>query len=314
MILDEIFESNFVIEEPTEKTFIAELKNISFAKADWKNGNDRIYPKTVLKTAVEALNSKLSKGFVAGYPGHVSGEVGAVADISHILRRVTVDETGLAKADIGILSTTKGKDLLKLLKAGLSFGLSMRGYGELDSDKKIKPGYKLKTVDVVEQPSFQNFARLDSTNVYESLLPEEEEKNVIDEDKFALMLTKMLETGFDRVGENYSDFESFVDSSFDLYKKTLVKHILEEGFSLPWISEEEVQIEEAEKKEENKLRNFYAEAIEAGTNLSFDEWQKAYEKTENRNVVEHEKLYSLFEEYQISGGNLPFEEWKKLYK
>lgn len=314
MLLDEIFESDFSIEKPEDKTFIGELKNISFAKVDWKNGNDRIYPKEVLKPAVEALNAKLSKSFVAGYPGHVSGEEGNVASISHVLRRVFLDEDGLAKADIGILSTTKGKDLLKLLKAGLSFGLSMRGYGELDAENKIKPGFRLKTVDIVEAPSFRNFARLDSSNVYESAIPDEDEKNVIDEKKFDLMLAKMLESGYEHSGNQYAKFEVFWKDSFDLYKKILVKKIIEDGFELPWIAEaENEQTQEEEKKEENKLRNLYTEALMSGEDISFEEWEKSYQKTENKDKVVHEQLYSLYEEYQISGGDLPFEKWINLY-
>jgi len=317
MLLDEIFESNFgFIEDATEKSFVAELKNISFAKVDWKNGNGRTYPKAILKPAVEALNSKLESGFIAGYPGHSSGEVGAVADISHILRKVHLDEKGLARADIGILNTTRGKDLLKLLKAGLKFGLSMRGYGELDSKMKVKEGYRLKTVDIVEDPSFRDFARLDSTHIFESAIPGEDKKTIISKDEFDAMLEKMMESGH-ALNENKDlDLDVFKKDSYDLYKKLLAEQLIKDEFFLPWIhSAEKKQTEEDKKlKEDKELRNLYdLEYLPSGGQKSFIAWKEMYQESENRDVEEHEKLYRLYEEYLVAGGDLDFKEWKKKY-
>lgn len=327
MELLEFLKTKIVFEdEEKEKNVIGKII-FAFVKADEESKNKRSYSEKLVKREVELLNKKIVDSGIAGQLSHPSNIFTKLDKVSHVLTKIWYDtKEKLAFAEAKILATTKGKDLKVLIQQNLQgLGASMRGTGTVGDDKKVKEDWSLNTIDLVFAPAF-DVAKISSANLIESgnkFFEEsaaneitKEEENVIDEDKFALMLEKMLSTGFDRVGKEYSDFESFMDSSFDLYKKTLVEHILEEGFSMPWLTlaEEEGQIEEVEKKEENKLRNLYEEAVIAGTNLSFDEWKELHEKTADRNIVEHEKMYGLFEEYQIAGGNLPFSEWKKLFK
>jgi hypothetical protein len=85
-----------------------------------------------------------------------------------------MDENKVAWARASILDTQKGRDTLKIIKSGVTIGASLRGFGEVDKEGKVKPGLQVKTVDLVVDPSFGADARVDQSSVIESYISEEE--------------------------------------------------------------------------------------------------------------------------------------------
>ena len=156
--------------------FLSKWK-FSFGKSDVVNKNNRYYPKKIFTSAVESLNTRIQKNPIPGMTDHpLGGGNTRLSDVSHVLLKTWM-ENGVAWAETGILDTTRGKDTLKILKSNIPIGASLRGFGEVDSSGKVKPGLEIRTVDLVCDPSFGPDATITQANVIESYIPEEDEFN-----------------------------------------------------------------------------------------------------------------------------------------
>lgn len=167
----DIFESEVTIEESENDQVLAKIK-FPWARADKANKNNRTYPFEIFKTAVEKLSEKIKRAFIPGQTDHpILGGSTRLGDVSHILKSVWMkDKVAYAEADI--LKTTKGKDVLRVIKSGVSMGASLRGFGEIGSDGKVKKGLEITTVDLVANPSFGADAEITQANVMESTILE----------------------------------------------------------------------------------------------------------------------------------------------
>ena len=100
--------------ESDTPNYIGQL-NFVFAKADFKNKNDRTYPSAILKREVERLSQRLKKSNVAGRIEHSEFGDAELDKISHVLTDVKYDEnTKEAVASARLLNTTSGRDLKTL--------------------------------------------------------------------------------------------------------------------------------------------------------------------------------------------------------
>lgn len=160
----DLFESKIEIEESENDQVLARIK-FPWGKADSENKNKRTYPFEIFKTAVEKLSEKIKRAFVPGQTDHpLMGAGTRLGDVSHILKSVWLkDKVAWAEADI--LKTTKGKDVLRVIKSGVSMGASLRGYGEVGSDGKLKKGLEIASVDLVANPSFGDDAKIGVNNI-----------------------------------------------------------------------------------------------------------------------------------------------------
>jgi len=86
-----------------------------------------------------------------------------------------MDKDKVAWAEAKILPTTRGKDALTIIKSNVKIGASLRGFGEIDSSGKVKPGLEVRAVDLVVDPSFGADATITQKNVYEAFTPESAE-------------------------------------------------------------------------------------------------------------------------------------------
>ena len=174
-IYKDIFESAVRFEEAkADNDFLGTLV-FNWGRSDVFNKNHRYYPHKTFIAAVNELNTRIGKANVPGQVDHpVSGGSTRLGDVSHILTKVWMDENKVAWAQASILDTQKGRDTLKIIKSGVAIGASLRGYGEVDSSGKVKPGLQVKTVDLVVDPSFGADARVDQSSVIESYISEEE--------------------------------------------------------------------------------------------------------------------------------------------
>lgn len=169
----EVNESIVEFTEAKDDNFLGALK-FPFGKAEIMNKNKHFYPFKIFDHAVTGLNTRAEKG--AGVIGQLDHPIGTgstlLANASHILTKVWMDSNKEAWAEAKIFDTSRGRDLLAILKSGAKIGSSLRGYGEIDKDGKIKAGLEIKTVDLVVDPSFGASASVDQSNVFESFVPE----------------------------------------------------------------------------------------------------------------------------------------------
>jgi hypothetical protein len=163
----------YELAEAKGAVFLSKWK-FSFGKSDVVNKNGRYYPKKIFTSAVEALNTRIQKSPVPGMTDHpIGGGNTRLSDVSHVLLKTWM-ENGVAWAEAGILDTTRGKDTLKILKSNVPIGASLRGFGDIDREGKVKPGLDIRSVDLVSDPSFGPDATITQANVIESYVSEEE--------------------------------------------------------------------------------------------------------------------------------------------
>jgi len=103
-----------------------------------------------------------------------------------------MDKNKVAWAEAKFLKTQKAKDALEIIKSDVKIGASLRGFGEIDKEGKVKSGLEIKTVDLVVDPSFGDDARIDQTSVIESYVSEEEIEDEWNENDIK-ELTKAIE-------------------------------------------------------------------------------------------------------------------------
>jgi hypothetical protein len=150
------------IEEKQEKDYVT-LK-FPFMRADVLNLNGRIYPRKVVEKVIKETQAKLRSGeSIYGGPAHPQGSLELDA-VSH--RLLAVEMVGdKAYATAQVLPTTKGSNLLVILKHGGSLGVSSRGYGTVAKEKKdgkdvevVQDDYILNGCDFVTSPSAELYA------------------------------------------------------------------------------------------------------------------------------------------------------------
>jgi len=126
-----------------------------FMQSEAKNGNGRIYPKSVLTEAVTKINDKIAKGYtVLGELEHPETLTVNLNNVSHVIESFKWsgnDVIGRAK----ILDTPKGEIVKALLKEGIKLGVSSRGSGSTKHQDNITlvESFNLITVDIVATPS-----------------------------------------------------------------------------------------------------------------------------------------------------------------
>jgi predicted nucleic acid-binding Zn-ribbon protein len=130
------------------------------SEADFRNRNNRIYPREVLFPAFERHNEQIARGLaqpgLVDHPGFLSGA--SVSDIGVAWENFWF-EGALVKGRGRIVPTAKGRDLEAAMQAGIAVGFSTRGYGEAEEEERdgetvrVMRAYDLETVDAVVDPS-----------------------------------------------------------------------------------------------------------------------------------------------------------------
>lgn len=128
-----------------------------FLQSEIKNRNGRIYPKSVMESAVEKYSQeKLARKNAYGELGHPAGPTINPERISHLIEKLEWqgnDVIGRAK----ILDTAYGVIAQKILEGGGTLGVSSRGLGSLRSRNglnEVQSDFYLSTAaDIVTDPS-----------------------------------------------------------------------------------------------------------------------------------------------------------------
>lgn len=145
-----------------------------FLHSGIQNANKRTYSLAIVKKAIGELKAKLSRRGTFGSTSHPKEF--EVDDVSHVIEDVSVDDKGTAWADVKVLPTTKGRNLMAILKGGGRLGVSARGTGDV-KDGLVQDGYSLHGVDFVTDPSFD--IRVGAEAMFESRSEEDNNSGAV---------------------------------------------------------------------------------------------------------------------------------------
>ena len=130
-----------------------------FQEAHKKNGNKRVYSKTLLEREVKNLQPILAERRLVGELAHPQDEIVHLTNASHLITGLHMEGNKVI-GEAEILNTPAGRVLQELLKAGVKIGISSRAVGGLsyDSDSdayNVNENLRLITWDMVSDPSCQ---------------------------------------------------------------------------------------------------------------------------------------------------------------
>ena len=123
-------------------------------QGDVKNANERIYPVSEIKNAVETLNEQIKSGnSVLGEVDHPDDLKINLDRVCHMITNMWMDgPNGYGK--MKILPTPMGQLVKTMLESGVKLGVSSRGSGNVKEDGSGEVSdFEIITVDVVAQPS-----------------------------------------------------------------------------------------------------------------------------------------------------------------
>jgi len=187
------FESLQILSE-NKKTNTIKVRGL-FGEAEAKNGNGRIYPKSILEREVNRLQPQITERRLIGELDHPSEEVVHLANASHLITDLQLEGNKVI-GEAEILNTPAGKVLQELIKAGVKMGISSRGTGSLEHDMqedvyRVQDNLKMITWDMVSDPScFGAYPTVSEGTITESINPNTEKKNHYEAEKIYLTMLK----------------------------------------------------------------------------------------------------------------------------
>jgi hypothetical protein len=126
-----------------------------FIQGGIKNHNERVYPVSEIKGAVDFINQQISDDLsICGELDHPA-ELNINLDrVSHIITQMWMDgPAGMGK--LQILPTPMGNIVRTLLESGVKLGVSSRGSGNVNESGEVSD-FQIVTVDIVARPSAPN--------------------------------------------------------------------------------------------------------------------------------------------------------------
>jgi len=127
-----------------------------FMQAEKLNKNRRVYPRDVLRGAVNKyVTEQVMSGRAVGELNHPDGPTINLDKVSHRITELKwVGDDVVGKALI--LNTPMGKIVKGLIEGGVRLGVSSRGMGTVENrngSSSVKNDFILATVDIVQDPS-----------------------------------------------------------------------------------------------------------------------------------------------------------------
>jgi hypothetical protein len=161
------------VDSATQKKSLC-MKGI-FLQAEVENHNKRIYPRTEIQRAVNAVNEKIKQvGPLPGECAHPEGLEINIDRISHTITEMWMDgNNGMGK--LKLLPTPHGNIIKVLLESGVKLGVSSRGSGNVGADGRVYD-FDIVTVDIVSQPSAPHAY---PQTIYEQVLHAKNSKEIL---------------------------------------------------------------------------------------------------------------------------------------
>ena len=124
-------------------------------KAGTKNGNGRVYPKSVLEREVENDQNSIRERRALGELDHPDDSVINLKNSSHLVTKMWWEGNNVM-GKIEVLDTPSGRILKDLLKSGVKLGISSRGMGSVKESMNsltVEDDFQLICFDMVSEPS-----------------------------------------------------------------------------------------------------------------------------------------------------------------
>lgn len=133
-----------------------------------RNRNGRLYGLPLIQREVAKFQDRIKSGSVIGSADHPGGAFTTLDTASHIITKLSLDKNGQGWMEAKLLPTSKGKNVIEIIKAGGQLGISARGAGTISPSGIVQSDYKLLGIDIVTNPS-EKTAVFDRSNIFESL-------------------------------------------------------------------------------------------------------------------------------------------------
>ncbi len=125
-------------------------------KAETRNGNGRVYPKSVLEREVERYQQLINERRALGELDHPDESVINLKNASHLISKMWWDGNNVM-GKVEVLDTPAGKVLKELIKADCKLGISSRGMGSVRESQAgevvVEDDFQLICFDMVSEPS-----------------------------------------------------------------------------------------------------------------------------------------------------------------
>jgi len=157
-ILQEMNEFSYSLEELNEDGNPKKLKiKGRFGLAGAGNGNNRLYPESVLGEAVNMVQKMVVEKRMLGELDHPADAKIHLDKVSHVVTKLEMKPNGEVYGEAEVLPTAPGKILEALLRSGVKLGISSRGFGSTKDNaqglQEVQSDYRLVTFDIVSDPS-----------------------------------------------------------------------------------------------------------------------------------------------------------------
>jgi len=123
-----------------------------FVQGDARNQNQRVYPASEIRRAVNSVQEKIQGGYsVLGEADHPDDLQVNLDRVSHIIEKMWMNgNDGYGK--LKLLPTPMGNICKTLLDNGVKLGVSSRGSGNVGDNGNVSE-FEIVTVDIVANPS-----------------------------------------------------------------------------------------------------------------------------------------------------------------
>jgi hypothetical protein len=156
-----------------EKKFVADggmmLSGI-MQMAETKNGNNRIYPESVLVAEIKNYQKLVKEKRALGELDHPEDSVINLRNASHLVTACWMDGMNVM-GKIQVLNTPSGKILQALVNGGVCIGISSRGMGsvtEHNGQTIVEDDFQLICFDMVSEPSTPGAFMMKEAKDYEN--------------------------------------------------------------------------------------------------------------------------------------------------
>lgn len=136
---------------------------VPFCQSDEATSNDRTYPRALMTRQIERVQKDIESGKFLGTSDHNA----KLDNVSHIVSKAWLDKNGQGWMEAKIIPTTKGKNLMTIVKEGGAIGVSTRGFGTVKNGK-VQDDYVLKGIDCVLDNAYEK-GTFNKDSVFESM-------------------------------------------------------------------------------------------------------------------------------------------------
>ena len=156
-------------------------------ESEVKNGNGRVYPKSVLeREAKKYADGPIKSNTAMGELDHPESTIVNLNNVSHNIKKIWWEGNDLM-GELELLNTPSGKIAQEIILAGIPLGISSRGMGsvkQIGETVEVQDDFELLCWDLVSVPS--------TPNAYMTLAEAQQHKSVKDYNRVNSLITEII--------------------------------------------------------------------------------------------------------------------------